>query len=684
MRKLGTFKLINYIISKISKHKIGIIISVLAIILITVIFAVTFKNKAVNSKKINTLTKTNENASNSASQTSSELVSSEQDVSSATQNEIGLVITSPAQLKTSTTDPTITFTGTSDPGAELTVNNNEIERDASGLFNFTVDLKIGNNYFVFKHKEKTVEYIINYRFVVINGYNPSKAQNYQSGTKLVANVTARVGSTVTATLNGETITLNCGSNQNSEAEQGITENSSAFAIYSGIFNLPSGNIGDISLGKITYKAVFEGKSESFYSGNITVLKDANVNYIAEIVEYNAETFDGKVTDSVSIDYSRPTNNYLPKGTVDYTNGNFLKTNDKTYVTLRSGQRVYLEHTDKPNKVIKPVVSLKTGTLPDHNEITLSAFEQVDRHTVIKLNTMWKAPFYFNLLPQSYTNPTKQDYTITNVTFTYIDIKFCYATVFNNSFNAMPENPLFSSYEIINNSDSHTLRLYLKNKGAFYGWDAYYDDNGMLCFEFLNPLQIKTANNDYGADLSGAKILIDVGHGGIDIGAPGFDYVNHSEAIQNLNLAKKLKAELESLGATVFLTRTSDTTSSSDDKIKMLKSIKPDYCIAIHHDSNNSSKLSGFGAYYYTPFSKNASEYIYFSNLNTGIYTKSTLLWHYYFMARVTNCPVVLTENGYMSNQYDYTRIISDEFNIAKAQAITKGIVSYFKSIGQIN
>lgn len=39
-------------------------------------------------------------------------------------------------------------------------------------------------------------------------------------------------------------------------------------------------------------------------------------YIAEIVEYNAETFDGNVSDASlkdgSVDWSRPTNNYLPR------------------------------------------------------------------------------------------------------------------------------------------------------------------------------------------------------------------------------------------------------------------------------------------------------------------------------------------------------------------------------------
>ncbi len=49
------------------------------------------------------------------------------------------------------------------------------------------------------------------------------------------------------------------------------------------------------------------------------------------------------------------------------------------------------------------------------------------------------------------------------------------------------------------------------------------------------------------------------------------------------------------------------------------------------------------------------------------------------MCRTTNCPVVLTENGFISNSYDYGNIISDAANVQKAKAITRGIVDYFLS-----
>ena len=177
-------------------------------------------------------------------------------------------------------------------------------------------------------------------------------------------------------------------------------------------------------------------------------------------------------------------------------------------------------------------------------------------------------------------------------------------------------------------------------------------------------------------MTGVKVLVDVGHGGIDPGAVSFSNT-YTEAYVNLVLANQIKAELESIGATVYLTRSDNSTSSADTKIKMLQQLKPDFCIAVHHNSHYRSDVSGFEVCYSQPF---AAKYIRDCTYETDFYSKYELDWHYYFMARCTNCPVVLTENGYMSNKYDYNNIINTEQSLRKAKAIAKGIVQYFASI----
>ena len=610
-----------------------------------------------------------------------------QEIISEIEEVIGLVITSPKSAKTNTTEPKITFTGTSDPTEVVILNGNELERDSNGAFSFETELKIGNNSFNFVHKGITYAYTVNYRYVVMNYYNPTKAESFGNGALMPVTVTARNGSVVTATFNGNTITL---------SPQAVTS-SEAFINFSGAFKLPEGGLSDVNLGKIKFTATYNGISESFSSGNITCRKpdsildsdpnatpsggryiDVGSGKITEIIAYEAETFDAGSTD----DMSKPTNSYLPKGTVDYSSSKYVYSSSgekKEYAVLRCGKQVYTTKKDVPTKKVTSIVKEYAGTLPDHNEIGISSFENGSRHTVLKLDTMWKAPFYFELKNQRYANEGRGDFTISNPSYGFIDITLCYATVLTGEISIPADNKLFSSAEIIKNASDYTLRLHLKKAGAFYGWDANYNSEGQLVFEFLNPASVTMAENEYGVNLSGVKILIDVGHGGKDPGALGVN-TSYTEAMQNLVLANKLKAELESIGATVVLTREADITSSNNDKIKILKALRPDYCIAIHHNSYKSSGSNGFSSHYFHPFAQKAAEFIWTNTASSALYKKADLKWHYYYMARSCYCPVVLTENGYMSNSYDFGNIIDENYNIGKAKAMAKGIAEYFISI----
>lgn len=624
----------------------------------------------------------------SSSETVAKPVSPSQSSSVPEDNGIRLVMTSPTTNKINTTEAVFTFKGTSDAAKPLLVNGTNINRTANGEFTYTANLKTGENKFEFSHKGQKYYYTVNYRYVVINYYNPSGNASFENGFQMPVTVTARNGSQVTATFKGATITLNPQTVSNGEA----------FINYSGSFNLPSGGLTDVNLGKILFKATHQGVTESFYSGTITckkpsTIKDSNPSVtptggkyidvgsgkIAEVIAYEAETFDAY---SIN-DWSKPTNNYLPKGTVDYSASKYVYSDNdepKEYAVLRYGKQVYTYRKDAPHKEKIPIIKEYAGTLPDHNEVNILSFSNGTSHTTLTIKPMWKAPFYLEILPQKYNNVAIRDYGFSSATYSYIDITLCYATVLTGQITVPADNPVFRSAEIIKNKSDYTLRLHLKKTGFFYGWDANYNDKGELVFEFLNPAKIKTAANSYGADLSGARILIDVGHGGKDPGALGADS-NHTEAIQNLNLAQFLKAELQSIGANVTLTRESNVTSSMDDKITKLKSLKPDYCIAIHHNASGTNKgKNGFSAHFFYPYSKMPADKIFAHTSQSGLYKANEINWHRYFMARSYYCPVVLTENGYMSNAYDYGNITNQNYNIGKAKALTKGIVDYFLAI----
>lgn len=580
---------------------------------------------------------------------------------------IPLVITSPSKTDTTVSESHFAITGTSDPNKPLFMNGNEVTRLPGGEFSIDVELAPGNNTFTFEYNNESVTYIIRYNFVVIKAYAPYEKQTYEAGSSFVAVAYARVNSSlVTATFNGQTVNLSPQPYKDGEE----------FTNFTGTFTLPTGNENDIDLGGVKFTGTCQGVSRSYTSPSIICLRDKALDgtQIVEIVALQAETFNGDTTD----DCSRPTNSYLPQGTVDYKVGGIVyePESGNSYYNLRCGKRVYITKKNSPDPERVTVSKMYQGELPEYNTISLALGEVDDKHTVFTFDTAWRAPFAVEIAPQNYTNPAKQDYTISSVTYSYVDIKFFYTQTIDGDFT-FTEHPLFSSAQIIPADDGCILRLHLKAVGAFYGWNAEYNAAGQLVFKFLNPPTV-TAKDD----LTGIKIVIDAGHGGRDVGALGLRPDTMYEAERNLSLAFKLKAELESYGATVIMTRTSDVSMSADARCEFLRQAAPDLCISIHHDSSTRASASGGSIFCFNAFSDKATKYVFDRTAQGGFYSTIQKGWHYFYLARVTACPVVLTENGFISNPQDFAGISDESVNTLKAKAIAQGVLDYFNSFVQ--
>ncbi len=582
------------------------------------------------------------------------------------------------------------FSGTSDPNKQLTVNGQAVNREADGSFQCTLPLEMGVNEIKFVCGDESKSFTLDRRYAVLS-FTPEGERSYHSGATVYFQAAVKKGSRATVQFNGATVELKEDVNQ-----QGLLL-PEGHVLLTGSHKLPDLS-ADQQLGKAVLTNVCDGITETLSSGEITGLKAANIQnsdpsvtpgggsyidvgsgYIAEVLLYSAETFDGNTTD----DFSHPTNTYLPKGTVDYCSTQMVKNGSMQYVLLRCGKRVYLQKRNTPSSDRTTVVDRYSGTLPDHNEIGVASFTQEGHHTVLTLDCLWKAPFRFDFLPQSYDNPkggADRSYKITACTATHIDITFCYATVHTGTVDIPADHPLFSKAEWIDNQSDCTLRLHLKKEGVFYGWDSYYNDQDQLCFRFLNPITVTKADNGYGASLEGITVLIDVGHGGRDGGAEGVDSSGKrwEEAERNLALANALCKELEGLGATVVMNRTEDVVLRVDERVQMLKNLAPDICIAVHHNSlTGNNTYSGFECFYYYPWSQKAASLINERTKATGIYRSGRLDWNNYFTCRQTACPVVLTENGFISTPKEADGIADPATLTKKAKAITQGIVDYY-------
>ncbi|WP_435373569.1 N-acetylmuramoyl-L-alanine amidase [Staphylococcus nepalensis] len=198
----------------------------------------------------------------------------------------------------------------------------------------------------------------------------------------------------------------------------------------------------------------------------------------------------------------------------------------------------------------------------------------------------------------------------------------------------------------------------KDKGWVAGWHTNLDIQADADLN-ANPLKDKT-------------IVLDPGHGGSDQGASSNTKKHSTEKVYTLKTAKELKTLLEKEGATVNMTRSSDTYVSLDDR-----NIKGDAYISIHNDSLKSSKANGTTVYWFKDNQKVLAE-----TLNAYIQKKALLTnkgarQENFQVLRQTDVPAVLLELGYISNPTDENMITNQLHRHIVEQAVVDGLSAYF-------
>ncbi len=604
-----------------------------------------------------------------------------------------LAVHSPSARSFETYSNKVSFIGASDPNHPLTVNGQQVERSETGYFSLDINLKVGKNTVTIVHKDVTEVYTVTYNKVLIKSIFPAGENFYSGGASVTVSAIAHAGCTVKARLGTEIVEMvSTGPASNDEAEM--------FVVYTATFTMPKADVVPVEVGELIVTATKGGEAETKSGGKIIVraaTTPVNPNdtpassayesgygikvgegdrYVAEVAVYQTETLD---IITPTDERSRPTNAYLPQGTVDYCNDTDIVFNNpesghsNSFRNLDYGKRVY---SDKNIKLFKAI-------LPETNTVTAVKTAIEGRHTAITLDVAWKAPFNVTLAPQSYTDPYpksgRPDYSVTETTYTYVEIEFCYTVSGQGKVSFSDDHPLFKSAEWVKcESGNYGLRLWLKREGQFYGWTAEYNKDNQLVFSFLNPFQVTESNNAYGYSLEGAVILIDAGHGGSDCGAVGSSK-QYTEAVLNLILARKIQRELEDLGATVIMTRSDDSLTSLDSRATLTAKTKPDLFISVHRNASVNTSARGYENFYFYPFSKSLGDAV--AKHVGGSFTQNRGVTFYpFYVCRVSSCPSILTENGFVTNRNDLEMIKADSHNNAVAKGTVAGIVEYLASI----
>lgn len=546
-----------------------------------------------------------------------------------------LEVNAPESTTHQTSDAYFTFTGSSDPSYPLTINGQKISRDSSGKFSVKVSLDVGENTFTLKHKDKTMVYKITRFVTVIEQVSPSKNIQINGETRFSVDVWAYEGSVVTATLDGEKITLT------PAPADDYYDHTSNYRRYTGTFTAPVAADSSVSLGNIVFSASCYGKSETLLGGSVTVNKkselplDLSEAVLVEVISDNAKTFSPyKLGNEASLS-SFP----LAKGTLDYIVGEEVRysfaNENYTYYLLSSGQLISKNDVKQVDRAVI------------NNTISAMSVVSYDKNTQVTFECSQKAPYNIS-------------YSSGSVTVSF----FHTSDVPNNM--TLDQNPLFFAAVW----EGSSLSLPLLTTNGFLGVSAEYDSLGNLVLTFVNPPK---------SSLSDAVIVIDPGHGKGDSGIAGL-LPGFSEQEINQSIAKKLKTILESKGAEVIVIDTQYSAISIEERLNAAQSAKPHILISLHAGASQDPTQKGVTVKYSTPFSlKFASQLS--SAVASAIGTDNIGAKQGAFLiTSSTEFVSVMLEYGHITNEADYYSLLSDEVQKSVANAICNSINSYLSSV----
>jgi N-acetylmuramoyl-L-alanine amidase len=179
------------------------------------------------------------------------------------------------------------------------------------------------------------------------------------------------------------------------------------------------------------------------------------------------------------------------------------------------------------------------------------------------------------------------------------------------------------------------------------------------------------------NLSKLIIAVDAGHGGDNLGADGIS----SGAIEKeytLKIAKELEKALKKEKATVFMTRTKDTTLSMVERTVMLKEVAPHLLISIHLNSSGRDTIRGTSTYYRYIGFRPLTQAVLKRMLELGLKEYGNIGNFNFSLSGPTDYPNCLVEVAFLSNKEDEKRILDPKFQKAVAAKIVAGIKDWLK------
>lgn len=221
--------------------------------------------------------------------------------------------------------------------------------------------------------------------------------------------------------------------------------------------------------------------------------------------------------------------------------------------------------------------------------------------------------------------------------------------------------------------------FVRNKEGFEGWvSSQYLSKPIKGDKFAHS---KERGSETG--LTGRRIVIDPGHGGMDQGTEGknYDTLESDVTLRTGNLvAEKLRAS----GATVLMTRMDNRYLSKANRVLQSDSAFADAFVSLHYNSSVHSDSNGLSTYYYDKAKDlNLAQSIQSALIkeNTGLADRKVQFGNFY-VVRENKKPSVLVELGFLSNVHDEYLAGTPSFQDRSSTGIVEGLKHFFANESQ--
>jgi uncharacterized lipoprotein YddW (UPF0748 family)/N-acetylmuramoyl-L-alanine amidase len=543
-------------------------------------------------------------------------------------------------------EDTFYIVGASDPALPLTCNGTEVaERTEGGYFGLFVTLRPGANTFTFRQGGASVRRVITLRAgssasapavmdkaEIIRGtaYPLSEDEIFTPGASVTLRCAAPIGAKVTARFAGGTIELAPASSTPPNASRIYRTNYTALVI------LPHGEAEGrlVDMGAPVYTMEYKGITSVRQAGGSIRVAGAGAPVYAEVTAESAFVYAAATTNGGSVG--------------ELSRGQFgaVSATVSSGAWVRLPMELWVQRAD---------VRLVTGR-PAHKTQLV--------HAKFTADARWES-----LVFTSNTTPV----TAVTVEANTVTLRIADAA------GAPVPSPLPEGFiQDVRVTQRDGFTIYALTLSRLYT-DGFFTEAVGEGF----ALRVKKPFTQTSAamPLAGLTVLIDPGHGGTDTGAPGAYSGELLEKDINLAMAKKLRLELEALGAETHLTRSSDRAVSLSQRVLMSRGLLPDLYISLHCNSMDyhvdASNIRGLSTYYRQSQSAPLAKLLY-ENAQTalGLRQRNANQANLY-VCRPNWSPHIIVEAAFLCNPQDYEWLLTEYAQNDLAASLAQSVHEYF-------